>query len=116
MTSANEAPVRDLVARHSELAPDLAEHLDDNFGEVLPHVLLADVMRRVELHEGGQPDGAGAIRTPASRRTRWDSKTASERPSAGCGRRWRCTCSRRDPTSASARASRHGSSLTGAAR
>lgn len=62
MTSTNEALVRDLVAAHPALEPDLAEHLDDNFGELLPHVFLADVMRRaVELHESGQQDRAKKI-------------------------------------------------------
>ena len=62
MTPTNDALVRDLVARHADLEPDLTEHLDDNFGELLPHVFLADVLRRaIELHETGHPDRAKAI-------------------------------------------------------
>jgi hypothetical protein len=48
-----EALVRDLVERFALLGPDLAEHLEDNFGEILPHLFLADVMRRlVDLCRG----------------------------------------------------------------
>jgi hypothetical protein len=50
------------VARRPDLQADLTEHLEDNFGELLPHVLLADVMRRtVELYEAGDVDRARAI-------------------------------------------------------
>ena len=41
----DEAFVRELVDRFPELKPMLDEHLDDNFGSVLPHLFLADVMR-----------------------------------------------------------------------
>jgi hypothetical protein len=34
-----------LVARHAWLAPILEEHLRDNHGELLPHVLFGDVTR-----------------------------------------------------------------------
>lgn len=37
--------VHDLVDGFPELDPVLKEHLKDNYGEVLPHLFLADVLR-----------------------------------------------------------------------
>lgn len=45
MTEATEATILQLVAAHPALAPVLAEHLEDNFGEMLPHLVMADVVR-----------------------------------------------------------------------
>jgi hypothetical protein len=39
--------VRTLVADVPQLAPILEEHLVDNFGDLLPHVFMADVTRFV---------------------------------------------------------------------
>jgi hypothetical protein len=41
MTEATEATILQLVATH----PALAGHLEDNFGEMLPHLVMADVVR-----------------------------------------------------------------------
>lgn len=69
MTPNDDELLRDLVARHPDLVADLAEHLDDNFGELLPHLLLADIMRRtVALHETGDRDRAQAILDDLERR------------------------------------------------
>jgi len=66
MGSGDEVLVRDMVERFPVLGADLVEHLEDNFGELLPHVFLADLMRRVvELHDAGldprQDEGAKRI-------------------------------------------------------
>ncbi len=42
-----EAFVQALVERSPSLAPLLEEHLRDNFGELLPHIFLGDVVRWV---------------------------------------------------------------------
>lgn len=39
------AAIGALVDEYRELTPLLAEHLEDNDGELLPHLVLADVMR-----------------------------------------------------------------------
>lgn len=56
MTEASTvAMVGALVYEHRQLLPVLAEHLEDNDCEVLPHLLLADIVRwtaaRVETAE-----------------------------------------------------------------
>ncbi len=47
MASEAETLVRELVATFPGLAVSLERHLDDNFGELLPYVFLADVERYV---------------------------------------------------------------------
>lgn len=47
MSQVTEAFVRALVDRFPGLAPVLEEHLTDNFGELLPHIFLGDVVRWV---------------------------------------------------------------------
>lgn len=50
MSNREEAFIRQFVDLFPVVRPVLAEHLEDNFGELLPRVFLADVMRRmVEL-------------------------------------------------------------------
>ena len=44
-----EAFVRLLAEKYSALQPLLAEHLDNNFGEVLPHVFFEDVTSWIVL-------------------------------------------------------------------
>lgn len=45
MIASTVALVGALVYAHRLLLPVLAEHLDDNDGEVLPHLLLSDIVR-----------------------------------------------------------------------
>lgn len=47
MSQTTEDFVRALVERFPRLAPLLEEHLADNFGELLPHIFLGDVVRWV---------------------------------------------------------------------
>jgi hypothetical protein len=47
MSQVTEAFVRSLVEHFPSLAPLLEEHLTDNFGELLPHIFLGDVVRWV---------------------------------------------------------------------
>lgn len=50
--------IHELVAAFPVLRPMLAEHLDDNFGDVLPHLFLAGVLRLLlaRIDEGGGND------------------------------------------------------------
>jgi hypothetical protein len=46
MTNAsNVAAIGALIYHHPKLSPLLVEHLEDNNGQVLPHLLMGDVMR-----------------------------------------------------------------------
>ncbi len=54
MASSGERFIRELVDRVPALGPVLTEHLEDNFGELLPHVFLADVMRQMVQLDSGQ--------------------------------------------------------------
>ncbi len=45
MSQTTEAFVRALVQRFPSLTPLLEEHLADNFGDLLPHLFLDDVVR-----------------------------------------------------------------------
>ncbi len=45
MSAATEAAIEQLIAAHPVLAPILVEHREDNFGETLPHLVMADVVR-----------------------------------------------------------------------
>ena len=47
MSQVTQAFIRALVERFPSLAPLLEEHLTDNFGELLPHIFLGDVVRWV---------------------------------------------------------------------
>jgi len=46
----NESLVRALVDEVPALRPTLEEHLDDNFGTLLPYLFLADVARWIDAH------------------------------------------------------------------
>jgi hypothetical protein len=45
MSQVTEGFVRDLAVRFPSLVPLLEEHLNDNFGELLPHIFFGDVVR-----------------------------------------------------------------------
>ena len=45
MRAATVAMIGALVHEYDQFLPLLEEHLDDNFAEVLPHLLLSDVIR-----------------------------------------------------------------------
>lgn len=51
MSAQTESTVRRLVAGYPDLAPILDESLKDNYGELLPHLVLADVVRWLADHE-----------------------------------------------------------------
>jgi hypothetical protein len=53
--SATEDFARRLVAEVPELKPVLAEHLEDNFDELLPHVFFGDVSRWAESEVAADP-------------------------------------------------------------
>jgi hypothetical protein len=51
-----------LIWTHDELTPILQEHLDDQHGEILPHLLMADVERWSEEQIRLDPQGGPALR------------------------------------------------------
>lgn len=55
MSASTVAAVGALVDSHRELLPLLAEHLADNGGEVLPHLLMADIVRWLVAHLDSHP-------------------------------------------------------------
>jgi hypothetical protein len=59
MARPGENSVRELVNRFPELRPLLAEHMHDNYGEVLPHLFMADLMRYLVAMLGDYPADAG---------------------------------------------------------
>jgi hypothetical protein len=60
----------ELFQRIVDVAPDFeavrVEHLRDNFGELLPHLLMADLLRYVALALGA-PDKLDGLAVPPSR-------------------------------------------------
>lgn len=58
-----DAFIRSLVDRFPQLRPALVEHTEDNFGEVLPHVFLAEVMRYLVAQwlRGGSSDVSAIV-------------------------------------------------------
>lgn len=52
----NVAAVGSLIDAHRELIPVLDESLQDNFGEVLPHLVMADVVRWLVANRVSRPD------------------------------------------------------------
>jgi hypothetical protein len=61
MSSATEEAIETLVALHPELAPVLTEHVEDNEGEVLPHLVMADVVRWLVAHRNTDPAACRSI-------------------------------------------------------
>jgi len=59
MSQATEAFVQRLVIANPELQPLLDEHLEDNFGELLPHLWTSDLARHVVARY--QSDGSDAV-------------------------------------------------------
>jgi hypothetical protein len=59
--TASEDLVTDLVERVSELQPLLDEHLEDQEGELLPYLLLADVARWAQATYAGDPRAVGEV-------------------------------------------------------
>lgn len=54
MTASTVALVGGLCHRHRVLLPMLAEHLEDNDGEVLPHLVMSDAVRWLVAHRDEQ--------------------------------------------------------------
>ena len=61
MSASTQATIRRLVAQYSELAPILDESLEDNEGELLPHLVLADVVRWMAEHAESESDTCRSI-------------------------------------------------------
>ena len=60
MSEATEAFVDRVVAAHPDLKPLRRDHLDENFGELLPHVWTSDLARYVT--QRFRDEGATAVR------------------------------------------------------
>ncbi len=56
MSANTVAAIGALIHTHRDLLPVLDEHLTDNEGEVLPHLVLADVVRWLVAHRATHPD------------------------------------------------------------
>lgn len=62
MTQASTvAMIGALIYEHRQLMPLLAEHLEDNDREVLPHLLLADVVRWTAAHVATDEEACRAV-------------------------------------------------------
>ena len=55
MSAATESAIGRLVAAYPVLVPVLAEHLEDNFGEMLPNLVMSDVIRWLVAHLESDP-------------------------------------------------------------
>lgn len=55
MSANTVAAIGALIDAHRELLPVLEEHLIDNEGEVLPHLVMADVIRWLVDHRQSHP-------------------------------------------------------------
>lgn len=58
---ATEATINRLIAAYRELAPLLDASLEDNEGELLPHLVLADVVRWLAEHVESESDTCRSI-------------------------------------------------------
>lgn len=45
----------ELIADHPHLRPSYEEHLEENYGELLPHLLIADICRWVVAEQDSDP-------------------------------------------------------------
>ena len=61
MSASTIAAVGALIDAHRQLTPVLAEHLQDNDGVVLPHLLLADIIRWLVANLDSHADLAGSV-------------------------------------------------------
>jgi hypothetical protein len=61
MSASTVAAIGALVDAHRELTPVLAEHLEDNDGELLPHLVMADIVRWLVDHRETDPEVCQSI-------------------------------------------------------
>jgi hypothetical protein len=61
MSGSTVAVIGALVDSHRELVPLLEEHLEDKEGEVLPHLVLADIIRWLVAHRASDPEVCRSI-------------------------------------------------------
>lgn len=61
MSASTVAAVGALIDGHRELLPLLEEHLADNGGEVLPHLLMADIVRWLVAHLDSHPNACRSV-------------------------------------------------------
>lgn len=61
MSASTKDTINRLISSHSDLAPILEESLEDNEGELLPHLVLADVMRWLAEYLGSEPETCRSI-------------------------------------------------------
>lgn len=63
MSANTVAAVGALIDAHRDLMPVLEEHLIDNEGEVLPHLVMADVIRWLVKHRDSHTDVCRSVLT-----------------------------------------------------
>jgi hypothetical protein len=61
MSASTVAAVGELLYSHRQLMPILEEHLKDNYGEVLPHLIMADVIRWMVAHRDTEWDTCQSV-------------------------------------------------------
>ena len=61
MSVSAEATIRRLVCEYGELVPVLNESLEDNEGDLLPHLVLSDVVRWLVEHVESDSDTCRSI-------------------------------------------------------
>jgi hypothetical protein len=62
VNASNVAFICALIYARDELIPILQEHLDDQEGEILPHLLIADIERWCEAQVEARRSGSGPLR------------------------------------------------------
>ncbi|RSM72890.1 hypothetical protein DL991_32300 [Amycolatopsis sp. WAC 01375] len=61
MSAYTIAAIGALIDTHRELVPVLEEHLIENEGEVLPHLVMADVVRWLVEHRTSDPEVCSSV-------------------------------------------------------
>jgi len=61
MSDATAGVIRELVTEYPDLSGLLREHVEDNHGEILPHLFMADVVRWLATRATSAPSQCRAI-------------------------------------------------------
>lgn len=61
MSASTVAAMGAMFDTNRQLIPLLEEHLDDNDGEMLPHLVLADVIRWLVAHRSSEPETCASV-------------------------------------------------------
>lgn len=61
MSASTIAAAAALIDAHRALIPLIEEHLEDNDGEILPHLVLSDVIRWLVAHRETDPQSCNSV-------------------------------------------------------